>query len=990
MATLLPLFITQKSFAQEGSIPMELQKRIAGKTKLEDIMNTVAGYYRQTNPSLLQADAGTTAYEFEKNPYHQWVKWATYMSARTLEDGTLTNAYERTYREAMKVPNSPMDISQQATTSIGTWSFIGPWTTSDINPIKYYLGLGRVDRLVAAPSNPNILYAGTPAGGLWRSSNAGNSWTNPTRYLPSPGISGICVSRTDHNTLYILTGEGDTFFGGFVNQFGYTRNSVGVLKSTDGGTTWSETAPFPNATSPYAGFEMAMDPNNDNVILAATTAGLYRTTDGGGSWTRVRAGIFFDVKFAPGSSTIVYASGQGADRFVLSSNGGANWTNAITWNPGTPGGHNRGKIAVAPSNAAVVYLLLGPVTDTGVYRGLYRSSNNGASFTLQSTTPNILGRSENGQDVSDQSGYDLAMAVDADISSTIYTGGLNVWKSTNSGVTMTSSTSYNENGAKPYAHPDIHDIIYVVNGATKYLYAAGDGGIWRSSDDGTTWTDLANNSLSGIATTQFYHGTGFAGDNNLFLGGAQDNGMKYRGLATSDFEHIVCCDGFDAAFWPNNSTKAYGSINQGVSRFDALPGSEVGITPFVNGQWFARVATHPTDGAIVYVGVDSFWKHTGGGTNVPGKSWTFRNVPAAWVVQSCPSNVDRIYIAGGTAPWANTGTLRRSDDQGNSFTIKSNTAGFPGTFPRITDIGVRPNNSLTVWVTFGGFSAANKVLRSADGGDSWTNVTGSLPNVPVFSIVIDSYNNAYVGTDIGVYYRGAGMSDWVPFYNFLPRVPVTDLILNETAQRIKAVTFGRGVWESDIYGACTPTLATPGSITGYKYYEASQSVTSAATVFGGANTEVFLKAGDYVQLNPGFIAEQGNNVVRVQIGPCGSGLPQLSAEPTNQYRDSLLVGIRALNKVTARNNLYPLGAIRSISEASGQYQVELTLPKEATVYLEIQDGSGKFPGYKTENITLGSGTHKVPISQDIGSLSSSNHWYIVLRNGEYVADFKEL
>jgi hypothetical protein len=351
--------------------------------------------------------------------------------------------------------------------------------------------------------------------------------------------------------------------------------------------------------------------------------------------------------------------------------------------------------------------------------------------------------------------------------------------------------------------------------------------------------------------------------------------------------------------------------------------------------------------------------------------------------------VNRIYIAGGLAPWSATGSLRRSDDQGNSFALKSNTPGFPATFPRITDIGVRPNNSLHVWVTFGGFSSTTKVLRSTDGGDNWTNVSGSLPNVPVNSIVIDSDNNAYVGTDIGVYYRGAGMSDWVPFYNFLPRVPVTDLVLNETAQRIKAVTFGRGLWESDSYGACTSTLATPGSITGYKYYEASQSITSAASVFGGANTEVFMRAGDYVQLNPGFVAEQGNNVVRVQIGPCGTGLPQLNVA-TVQYIDSMMIGIRALNKVSARNTMYPLGAIHGISATNGLYQVELTLPKEAVIALEIQDGSGKIFERKADNITLGPGTHVIPIGQVAGNLPSGSKWYIVLRNGGFVADFKEL
>jgi len=255
--------------------------------------------------------------------------------------------------------------------------------------------------------------------------------------------------------------------------------------------------------------------------------------------------------------------------------------------------------------------------------------------------------------------------------------------------------------------------------------------------------------------------------------------------------------------------------------------------------------------------------------------------------------------------------------------------------------------------------------------------------------VIDTDNDAYVGTDIGVYFRGAGMSDWVPFYNFLPRVPVTDLILNETAQRIKAVTFGRGVWESDIYGACTATLATPSSITGYKYYEASQSITSAATVFGGANTEVFIKAGDYVQLNPGFIAEQGNNVVRVQIGPCGNGLPSLN-QAGSLYRDSTMDGVRQLQRVISRNTLYPLGAIVAISNQNNGYSVEILAPKEGTYSLEIQDGSGKSAGLKLENLSLSAGRQVVPLGTFAAEVTNGERWYLVLKKENLVADFKEL
>ena len=175
-----------------------------------------------------------------------------------------------------------------------------------------------------------------------------------------------------------------------------------------------------------------------------------------------------------------------------------------------------------------------------------------------------------------------------------------------------------------------------------------------------------------------------------------------------------------------------------------------------------------------------------------------------------------------------------------------------------------------VWITLGGFEDAEKVFYSSNGGTDWSNVSGSLPNVPINCVEVDNTNGAYIGTDIGVYYRGPSMTDWTPFYNGLPKVSVTELILNTSAGTIKAATHGRGVWETDAYNSCAENIGISGNIGGNKYYSASNTVSSTGTLIGGDGTNVAFKAGLEVKLQPGFNAKEGNSL-RAYIGNCAAG-----------------------------------------------------------------------------------------------------------------------
>jgi hypothetical protein len=211
--------------------------------------------------------------------------------------------------------------------------------------------------------------------------------------------------------------------------------------------------------------------------------------------------------------------------------------------------------------------------------------------------------------------------------------------------------------------------------------------------------------------------------------------------------------------------------------------------------------------------------------------------------------------------------MYRSDDEGQTWLLISNNSGFPSVQQRITDIEVSPAGSNNVWITLGGFSQGQKVFTSFSSGGSWTNVTGSLPNVPINTIEVDVNGNAYVGTDIGVFYRPSG-GDWIPFWNKLPIVPVTDLEMLPADNVIRAATFGRGVWQSDLYSSCSPAILAGGNINGNRILEASDFIISSGIIYGGANTQVTMKAGNYIEFNQGFQVGPGNKF-RAYTSPCG-------------------------------------------------------------------------------------------------------------------------
>ena len=850
------IFILLLSFvvnAVHSQVPDALKQRLEGKTRLSDIMTEVEDFYKNDK------DAGqlinkTTEKEFENN-YLRWKRWEYYQGSRLDENGNvIPNVNRKIYDgwKAYEESNAQREDSPES--SYSSWSAYGPTTVVRYGA-GYNSGYGRVNCIAFHPTLVNYLLIGTPQGGIWRSTNNGTSWFAFSDNLPSNSIGGLVWDRTNSNVIYALTGDGDAT-SGLVASYGYNIPALGVFKSTDGGSTWFLTGDFPGVVGSFHGYKLMQHPSSANTLFAATTDGIYRTTNGGTSWTLTQVGNFTDIEFKPGDPTIMYAGQKGGSApFWRSTDSGNTWTNAGF--TGVPTVSTRIAIGVSANLPNYIYILAGGATGSGSFRGVYRSTTSGTpTFSLRSSTPNILGYPNDGSDDQDQAGYDLAIEVDPANASTIITGGINIWRSTDGGSTWggTSRTQWSEPAGIDYVHADIHNLAY--NPLNSNLYTTSDGGVGFSTDNGINWTFISSN-LQLLAT---YRADWYEADQNLVASGTQDNGTDIRYTASNTYRHIYGADGFDCVIKADDANTIVYIANAGIRKTTDGGLTSSGVSPAGVG-FFPQLARDFNTLTRIYAGdAANIYRSTNFGT-----SWTaFTAGISGRVLTTCPSNSDRLYTGSGT-------TLQRSDNATTTltFTTISGTPGYP-TGVNVTDVGVRPSNSLIAYASFGGYVDGKKVYSTTDGGANWTDFSGSLPNVACHSIAVDANNVVYVGTDIGVFVRSTAMTDWQPFYNFLPRTPVSTLMVNNTTGRIIATTFGRGNFYADIYSTCPVNLTISGNYSGTIFYEASSTINSTSTASQGAGNTLALKSGGYVNLNPGFEVNGGSEL-RSYIAPCNTG-----------------------------------------------------------------------------------------------------------------------
>lgn len=695
--------------------------------------------------------------ESEIPGYTQYKRWEWYMEPRVAVNGERFDP-SMTWNELRKY----RDQNRMAS-GAGNWTFMGPSTSAGL------AGVGRLNFVRIHPNDPNTIYVGSPSGGLWKSTDAGSTWSTNTDLIAQViGCSDLAIDPVNPNTMYLATGD-ET--GAIAQPY-----SVGILKTTDGGNTWNTTA-----LTYYLGnlrriSRVLVNPSNTDIVIAATSAGLYRSGDGGTTFTQVKAGSFKDMEFKPGDPSVVYACGAEFDK---STDSGQTWTK-ITSNLPVSTNVSRMAIAVTEADPNYVYLIAGlPQPNYGT-EGFYKSTDNGTSF-FKISTPGL----------GNQQWYDLAIASSPANRDEVVIGGQSDFLiSTNGGV------SWTDVGGS--THVDYHDIVYI--GADSF-YTTSDGGIYRTTNRGGSWSNLNN----GLAISQMY-GFGQSTSNaNLTIQGWQDNGTnRYNGT----WSIVMGGDGMLCFIDWNNDQNMWGEQFNGSLNKSTNGGASFSpCTGNINetGAWVTPWIQDPITPGTIYAGFINVWKSTSGGgtwtkiSNFSGTA-TLRNIAVS------PANNQVIWATG-------AGILYKTSNGGTTWTTISSIPS--GT---VTYIACSNTDENRAWITYSGFNNSSKVFQTNDQGVTWINLSPSLPNIPINCItyVKNSNDALYIGTDVGVFYKDASTNVWQPFFNGLPDVIITQLDISVPANKLRASTFGRGMWETELY--------QPGGYPPAAYFQTDKSI----------------------------------------------------------------------------------------------------------------------------------------------------------------------
>ena len=715
--------------------------------------------------------------------YKKFKRWETYMSPRVNENGQFP--VKILWEESQKIYQQRKNAKDKNNSD---WQAMGPaytplWTVNNILN-NNRSGTGRIECIEFHPTNNDIIWVGAHSGGLWKTVDGGENWYTTTDELISIGISDIVVHPENPDVLFIGTGDRDTDWA----------FSIGLLKSTDGGETFEETGLNYEIQETEVITKVLINSDNPEIMIVSTTEGIYKSVDSGINWELTQYGNFRDIDFKPGDPYIVYATSynfNGGANFYKSIDGGSSFSIINTGM--TAYAVSRISIGVSLANPEIVYLVACKVSGTqaNLY-GLYKSEDSGETWTeiVSGDNINLLGRMLNGNDTEGYGWYTLSIEVSPINPNQLFVGGINMWRSDNGGQTWQIKTTEQPNvTGVTNMWVDFHEIR--VNPFTNTLFVAHDGGIYKSIDHGDSFTDITD----GLNINQMYRIGCSASDENVVVAGCQDqfgmliNNGEWKALYTGEAsEHFIDYTNPDILFCYGFMFGMIKSVNGGYSYYNINPPG-VG-----NNHWLVPTIMHPTDPNTIYLGINGVYKSTNQGTNwetlTPSLSGSELESLAV-----AASDDNYIYASSPTSIW-------QSKNGGTAWANIN--SGLPGN-RIITDIAISDVNPEHIWISLARFNENEKVYESTDGGITWENISGNLPNVPVNTIVHESGPNdgVYIGTDVGIFYINDNLTEWIDYSNGLPNVVVLEIEIQYGSNKLRAGTYGRGLWESELYDNTT-------------------------------------------------------------------------------------------------------------------------------------------------------------------------------------------
>ena len=685
------------------------------------------------------------------------------------------------------------------------WIELGPAPTIDTDAYA-----GRIAALACSPTNSNVYYAAGADGGVWKTVDGGANWTPLTDFLPGTAIGALALDPVNENVIYAGSGEAN-----FAN---HSRFGLGLYKSVDGGATWTQYAEDTFAGRCFAKF--AISPQNPQTIYAAITraggfpelaaakghpgatgpVGVFRSYDGGLHWEHLTNGLpalsATDITINPAEPAVLYAGighifGHADNGIYKTTDGGDSWTRLAGGLPTTTIG--RISVATAPSNPSRVYALLSRrsyVSGSGaLVLGAYRSDDAGQTWVNLSI------------DTSLQSSYGWFLSVvsvapsDPDL---VIMGGVNLVRSRTAGNGWANITP---------PHVDMHALAWDAAGR---LLCGNDGGVHRTENEGNTWTALND----GLSVIQFYAGLStHPFDEEILLGGTQDNGSNLRASTGVVWQHVFGGDGGWTQIDPENPLRMFIEYQGSGNLYRSLNGgasfglSSSGIDTNDRNCFLPPYLIDPSNPARMLYGTHRVYESVNGGTSWQAISADLSDGSGAIrSLAMAPSDPDVVYAA------TNDGNVLVSFNGGRDFELIADDV--PG-WPRVTrQIFIDPTDPLTMYLAVGHFGVS-QIRRTRDGGQSWEELDAALFDQPVNTIAVDVRGTRpalYAGTETGVFHSVDDGISWHRFGAGLPHVPVIDLCLELERGRLIAATQGRGAWSIPVFEPIVGDLNGDGEV----------------------------------------------------------------------------------------------------------------------------------------------------------------------------------
>lgn len=764
-----------------------------------------------------------------------------------------------------------------------------PWEERGPNNVG-----GRTRALLFAPGSTTKVFAGGVSGGLWVNNDITSAATQWQRVNGVPSnLSITCITVDPNNTQIMYLGTGEVYTWGSVN-------GNGVYKSTDGGNNWARIFGTPganvnnnivyiqdiiawnNPTTNQTEVFFGADAMNYSEQVAAgpgwawlglNTIGLYRSTDGT-NFARMTGAPFIDGAsrfYAPNSFDVDkngnlfmgtkynYTYGTAGGMLFKTSNGGT-WTNVRDF-----GTNGRVEVACSKTTAGKMYVLLEDRVLTAAPVKIKMSTDGFATVNTAVTIPTSTGRQPPGASdfTRGQNFYDLMIGVDPTNDANVFVGGIEIFKTTNSGGSWTQLTDWTgTNGALDGVHSDQHCMAFAT---TSRMVFGNDGGVYYSNDSGTTIAERN----SGYNVTQFYMGSiNQTGATQKLMAGAQDNGTQFINNAPAGISGSTEINGGDGC-WNFTDTGDQYMISSYVYNVYSRHN--------INGAWVYDIANNQSDGDFVnQCGLDSANDilYANGTTGTTYRIYRYTLGAASTTATATLSNVllnqvptfFRVNPFAPTTLFVGTATGRLLKITGaNGGTPAWSSVGDASWVGAVSDIRFG-NTTNDIFVTFHNYGVTS-VWYSSNGGTSWQNKEGDLPNMPVKCILQNpaNANEVIVGTELGVWRTAnftAASPNWVQSYNGMSDVKVMSFDYRAIDKTILAATFGRGMftgsfwtcgditttWNGTAWSNGTPSKKKLATISGNYNTATNGSFSCCSLIVNGGNT-LTIAANNYVEIS---------------------------------------------------------------------------------------------------------------------------------------------